>query len=234
MHAFFELLGGFLVYPSLQSKKFMELPLSRKDFLRLNLLVQFLSAMLGVVVMFMLFYPDLQMYTEAVHDGLNLFIIPLGNPVLLLIAFAGGYLVLFIINFTCIGSINYWISRRLLSHDTEGRRFSYKNFMAAHGFAQLPLGLFCVFNIFWIYFFERANIVKIFFPFVDLSEPVIVYFCVLAFFLAWKWHVQARVLESIGLGTAKRAFLIGLEILFLSCCIIFIAVIGNLAVAIFS
>ncbi len=234
MSTFFERLGGFLFFPAAQSKDFFNEPQARKEIVFANLLVQLLAVVLGFVVMFMLFYPEFQWYPDAIKEGLNLFAIPLGNPYLLLAGFGLGYLILFFVNFVCIGSVNYGTMRWLVKRSRGEAKMSYFNFMSAHGFAQAPLGLFCVFNICWLYFFERVNYAKVFFPFVDFSLPVVVYFCVLGACLAWKWYIEGRILYGCGLGKHACAGLVGLEVLFLACCITFIAVVGNIAVPMFS
>ncbi len=234
MSTFFEHVGGFLFYPATQSKDFFNEPQARKEIVFANLLVQFLAVVLGFVVMFMLFYPEFQWNPNAVKEGLDLFAMPLGNPLLLLAGFGLGSLILYLINFVCIGSINYCAMRRMVKKSSSEPRMPFHKFMSAHGFAQVPLGVFCAFNVCWIYFFEKVNYAKVFFPFVDFSMPVIVYFCVLGACLVWKWYIEGRILYGCGLGKTACAGLVGLEVLFLVCCIVFIAVVGNIAVPMFS
>lgn len=192
---FMERLAGMIFAPRDYSNKIISEPYSRKRFLINLLFIQFVSIFSGINLMFTFLYPELYWFPDAIKSGASLYIISLGDPILLMIVFLVGYLLIFGINFLFFGVIHYGIGKIM----TRGQQISHggwKGFLNLYGFSLAPMVLFGVFNVFWIFFFEKINYASINFPFVDFTMPVTIYFIVLITLFIWRWGIQVRISQQ--------------------------------------
>ncbi len=222
-----ERLAGMLFSPRKYTKQLATEPISWKKFLLTFAFVQLLSIYLGIIVMFTFLYPELHWFPDAIKSGPSMYIITLGDPFLLGLLFAVGYLLITIINFLFFGLIHYGLGK-LLARGSSSNSGNLKGFYDIYGLSLVPLALFGVFNIFWIYFFEKINYASVNFPFVDFTLPVTIYFSVLMVMLLWRWVIQIRINQQyFNLSKKKSLVPILVHILFLGIIVIVAIVFGN-------
>ncbi|MFX0098131.1 MAG: hypothetical protein ACFFCS_01020 [Candidatus Hodarchaeota archaeon] len=231
----FDDIGGFLFTPGKYSKSFFDKAISIKTILKNLFYCIFLSVFFGVALMFMLLYPEIWFYEDSVKEGLNLFVLPLGDPLLLLGAFGLGVAIVLILNYWLVGWLVYGFELlfqkiRELTGRVENleKKVTFHKFMAAQGVAMTPLGLMGAFMTFWLYFFEKVNYAKIFFPFVDFTVPVIMFFAVIGFFLVWKWYIQSRIYRELYRSNKRSIVPIAVEIALIIVALVVIWYVGNL------
>lgn len=199
---FVECLGGIMTAPGRFGKRFFASPArargnppeTRRLYRATLAFVGGVGLAGGIALTFFLLYPEVYMVPGSITSGPRLFVLGPTGPALLWGALALGIFLVAGYAYALMGSLAYRIVAK-------GRRESHdlapfpprKQFLAAYACTFGYTGLFHAFVALWIYFFERVNYAKVFFPVVDLTAPVVAFFAVQLAFLAAKWTCEYRL-----------------------------------------
>jgi hypothetical protein len=202
--SFFENISGFLFHPYSQCRNFVSLENKSNSFKTTALLVLYGSILLSILFVFFVLYPE-TIYYGVPSDVYfrNLMFINLSTPLILFIFFFIGLFLLIGMNFLGFGLLNYLICGVLTKQKISSHKC--KQYLSIYGYNILPLLIYGVFLIFWIYFFEKLYLATEISPFIDFTLPNIALFSILFVFIIWKWIVESRINQAFFQTSILRA-----------------------------
>jgi hypothetical protein len=191
----FENISGFLFHPYAQCRNIMTIENKSSSFKNTALFVLYGSILLSILFVFYVLYPE-SLYYGVPSDVTfrNLLFINLSTPLILFLFFLIGLFLIIGLNFLGLGLLNYLICVILIKQKISAK--NCRKFLSVYGYNILPLLIYGVFIIFWMFFFEKLYIATEIPPFIDLTLPNIISFSILFIALAWKWIIEARVNQA--------------------------------------
>jgi hypothetical protein len=202
--SFFENISGFLFYPYTQCKNFMSGENQSNSFKKTALFVLYGAILLSILFVFLVLYPETLYYgVPSDVNFRNLLFINLSTPLILFIFFSIGLFLLIGMNFLGVGLLNYLICGILTKQKISAKKC--KQYLSIYGYNILPLLIYGVFLIFWIYFFEKLYLATEISPFIDFTLPNIIIFSILFISLTWKWIIESRINQAFFQTSIFRA-----------------------------
>ncbi|MBD3228801.1 MAG: hypothetical protein GF329_11500 [Candidatus Lokiarchaeota archaeon] len=190
--SFLKNIGGFLFKPQKQAKKFLSNTKVSNKPLKTVLFVLYGSCVLSITMVFFILIPEILYYGIPIGmEYQNLLFINFSKPSIIIGLFLVGMIMFFGIFFLLIGTMNFLISRTYIKFNLTFKR--YKTYLTIFGYSILPLLLFGIITIFWIYFVEKLYIATEIPPLIDFTFNNIIYIILYFVFTIWKLIIETRI-----------------------------------------
>lgn len=187
-----------------------------------HLYVLYLSISLGVVLWYMVYYPESLFYGLPTTDltSFDTFLIADDPFIALLLCMALSLLAHHVIGYMAFGRFNF----AMLGKDraTSKDAGQYETYLAWYSHALTPLFLVVPLCYVRFVFFERILFFSFFFPMFDLTTINVVFFILYGSIIAWRMLIEFRINSTFFKPTRRKAII---PVLFQTAIIVLITVV---------
>ncbi len=204
---FLECVSGFLFQPRARSEEFFAGISVQKRVRLINrsmFIPQFLGIFTGLVLIFYFFYPEAFLVPGSLTGGPSLFIFSAANPLYMVGGFLLGYIGVAFLSPYLSSGLNFFVLRAIAKRSAPLKSLSptlnqslpvqnhlgFSVYVRAYSFSLLPVGIFDIFAVFWIYFYEKFLYSKIYFPVADITLGVVILITMVGITLVWKFWIE--------------------------------------------